>query len=85
MAVKVEAKSSELYEQDLYAWSEVQADLPASGAFPRWTWNTLSRQSRTWAGACIGRSVRGSDGIPRISRALIAEALSFRGIAPEPR
>ena len=27
MASKVEARSSELYEQDLYAWSEVQADL----------------------------------------------------------
>ena len=27
MAVQVKARSSELYEQDLYAWSEVQADL----------------------------------------------------------
>ena len=26
MAVQVTARSSELYEQDLYAWSEVQAD-----------------------------------------------------------
>ena len=27
MAVQAKARSSELYEQDLYAWSEVQADL----------------------------------------------------------
>jgi hypothetical protein len=27
MAVQVKARSSELYEEDLYAWSEVQADL----------------------------------------------------------
>ena len=27
MAAQVKARSSELYEQDLYAWSEVQADL----------------------------------------------------------
>jgi Domain of unknown function DUF29 len=27
MAVQVKARSSELYEQDLYAWSEAQADL----------------------------------------------------------
>jgi Domain of unknown function DUF29 len=27
MAVRATARSSELYEQDLYAWSEVQADL----------------------------------------------------------
>jgi hypothetical protein len=27
MAVQVKARSSDLYEQDLYAWSEVQADL----------------------------------------------------------
>jgi Domain of unknown function DUF29 len=27
MAVRVKARSSELYEQDLYAWSEVQANL----------------------------------------------------------
>jgi Domain of unknown function DUF29 len=27
MAVQVKARSSELYEEDLYAWSEAQADL----------------------------------------------------------
>jgi len=27
MAVQVKARSSELYEQDLYAWSEAQSDL----------------------------------------------------------
>jgi len=27
MAVQVKARSSDLYEQDLYAWSELQADL----------------------------------------------------------
>jgi hypothetical protein len=27
MAVRVKARSSELYEEDLYAWSEAQAEL----------------------------------------------------------
>jgi Domain of unknown function DUF29 len=33
MTVQVKARSSDLYEQDLYAWSEVQADLLRRGRF----------------------------------------------------
>ena len=33
MAVQVKARASDLYEQDLYAWSKAQADLLRAGRF----------------------------------------------------
>ena len=61
MAVQAEARSSELYEQDSYAWAEVQADLLRRRRFAALDLEQLPSGSRTWAAACTARSVRASE------------------------
>ena len=61
MAVQAKARSNDLYEQDLNAWSELQADLLLRQRFSELDLEHLSRRSRTWAAACTARSACGSE------------------------
>ena len=40
MATQIKTPRSDLYQQDLYAWSKAQVDLLRAGASRNWTSNT---------------------------------------------
>jgi hypothetical protein len=60
MAVQAKARSSELYEQDLYAWSEAQADRLRRRRFAELDLEHLVEEIEDWAGACTATSVLAS-------------------------
>ncbi len=61
MAVQVKVRSSELYEQDLYAWSEVQTDLLRRGRFSELDLEHVVEEIEDVGGSLYARSVRASE------------------------
>jgi len=57
MATRIKARSSELYEQDVYAWSKAQADLLHAGRFTELDLDHLIEEIDD-AGGALQRSVR---------------------------
>ena len=79
MATRVRARSSELYEQDVYAWSKAQAELLRAGRFAELDLGHLIEEIEDVGGA-LKRSVR-----KRI-RTIVEHLLKLeRSPAAEPR
>jgi hypothetical protein len=57
MATRIKARSSELHEQDVYAWSKAQADLLRAGRFAELDLDHLIEEIEDVGGA-LKRSVR---------------------------
>jgi hypothetical protein len=57
MATRIKARSSELYEEDAYAWSKAQADLLRAGRFAELDLDHLIEEIEDVGGA-LKRSVR---------------------------
>ena len=60
MAVQAKARSSELYEQDLYAWSEVQADLLRRRRFAELDLEHVVEEIEDVGATCTARAVHAS-------------------------
>jgi Domain of unknown function DUF29 len=57
MATRLKARTSDLYEQDIYAWSKAQADLLRAGRFPELDLEHLIEEVAD-LGESLKRSVR---------------------------